>query len=259
MVIPRAVEALKERFERDDVCRETLMKELLNMPSVRSNDLKALRSLTDHITAHTRALNSLGVSSDSFSSLLLPIVKEKLPESWRVEWARRDPVGIFRLSCIPPTRDPRAGIGERDGDFRHLLKGPTSCNSSVGDAECTAHASRPNWPQFNAELVSNLQQRTSPHLSVRVIRSNGHRGSVGSCAGSQILLPMSRRGTPCPKLQGWTLSRMRPKPPRASAQPVQFEFTAGRCCSDGTTGCSAQACTGSHQCVQSWTTADCGY
>ena len=85
-----AVEALKERFERDDVCRETLMKELLNMPSVRSNDLKALRSLTDHITAHTRALNSLGVSSDSFSSLLLPIVKEKLPESWRVEWARRD-------------------------------------------------------------------------------------------------------------------------------------------------------------------------
>ena len=64
------------------------MKELLNLPSVRTNDLKALRSLIDHLSAHTRALNSLGVSTDSFSSLLLPVVKEKLPESWRVEWAR---------------------------------------------------------------------------------------------------------------------------------------------------------------------------
>ena len=66
------------------------MKELLNMPSVRHNDLKGMRSLIDHLTAHTRALNTLGVSTDSFSSLLLPVVKDKLPEDWRLEWARRD-------------------------------------------------------------------------------------------------------------------------------------------------------------------------
>ena len=83
-----ACAALKERFEQDDVRRETLMKELLNLPTVRSNDLNALRSLIDHMSAHTRALNSLGVSTESFSSLLLPVVKEKLPENWRIEWAR---------------------------------------------------------------------------------------------------------------------------------------------------------------------------
>ena len=85
-----AVEALKERFEQDDVRRETLMKELLNMPSVRHNDLKGMRSLIDHLTAHTRALNTLGVYTDSFSSLLLPVVKDKMPEDWRLEWARRE-------------------------------------------------------------------------------------------------------------------------------------------------------------------------
>ena len=86
----QAVEALRERFELDDVRRETLLKELLNMPSVRHNDLKAMRSLIDHLMAHTRALGTLGVATESLSILLLPVAKEKLPEDWRLEWARRD-------------------------------------------------------------------------------------------------------------------------------------------------------------------------
>ena len=86
----QAVAALKERFQQDDVRRETLMKELLNLPSIRHNDLKAVRSLIDHLSAHTRALSTLGVSSESFSSLLLPVAKEKLLEEWRLEWARKE-------------------------------------------------------------------------------------------------------------------------------------------------------------------------
>ena len=85
-----AVTLLKERFELKDVCREKLMKDMLNMPSVRVNDLNSIRSLIDHIMAHTRALKSLEVTAEGFSSLLLPIVKEKLPENWRLEWARRN-------------------------------------------------------------------------------------------------------------------------------------------------------------------------
>ena len=75
------MEALKEQFDRSDFCRGMLMRELLNMNAVRSNGLTALRSLIDHIAAHTRALNSFGVTAESFYSLLLPIIEEKLPES----------------------------------------------------------------------------------------------------------------------------------------------------------------------------------
>lgn len=84
----QAITVLKDRFERDEERKEALMKELLNMPAVRGGDLKGMRSLIDHLSSHTRALETLGVPSSSFSSLLLPIVKNKIPEDWRLEWAR---------------------------------------------------------------------------------------------------------------------------------------------------------------------------
>ncbi|KAF0295883.1 Importin subunit alpha-1 [Amphibalanus amphitrite] len=85
----QAVSALKARFDLENVRRETLLKELMNMSSVRHGDLKAMRSFIDHLSAHTRALSTLGVSSESLSSLLLPMVKGNIPEDWRLEWARR--------------------------------------------------------------------------------------------------------------------------------------------------------------------------
>ena len=86
----QAVEILKDRFDLPDVRKETLLRELLSMPSVRHNDIKAMRSLIDHLSAHTRALSSLGVTTDSFSSLLLTVAKEKIPEDWRLIWARQE-------------------------------------------------------------------------------------------------------------------------------------------------------------------------
>ena len=140
-----AVEALKERFDRSDFCREALMKELLNMPAVRSNDLKALRSLTDHIAAHTRALNSLGVTSESFSSLLLPIIKEKLPESWRVEWARQ-------------------GKSEF-AEFLKFLQQEIRVQESARGA--TAPDAPSKGPNPSASVVASLNAQRMPRLSTR--------------------------------------------------------------------------------------------
>ncbi|KAF0314200.1 hypothetical protein FJT64_015304 [Amphibalanus amphitrite] len=86
-----AIDILKRRFQRDDIERETLMKRLLDAPAVHNgNDLSAMRSLVDHLSAHTRALATLGVNPESSSIVLLPVMKEKLPESWRLEWARQE-------------------------------------------------------------------------------------------------------------------------------------------------------------------------
>ena len=59
------------------------------MQSVRASDLKGMRSLIDHLSACTRALITLGIQPE-FSNLLLPVVKDKIPEDWRLEWARRE-------------------------------------------------------------------------------------------------------------------------------------------------------------------------
>ena len=140
-----AVEALKERFDRSDFCRETLMKELLNMNAVRSNDLKALRSLIDHIAAHTRALNSLGVTAESFSSLLLPIIKEKLPESWRVEWARQEKSEF--------------------AEFLRFLQQEIRVQESARSA--TAPDAPSKSPNPSASVVASLNAQRMPRPSIR--------------------------------------------------------------------------------------------
>ncbi|XP_043236743.1 uncharacterized protein LOC122389116 isoform X2 [Amphibalanus amphitrite] len=93
------------------------MKRLLNMPSV-SDDLSAMRSFIDHLMSHVRTLTAMGVSCANLSSLLLPIAKGKLPESWRLEWARQhqpDPGLEDFLGFLRKEMDMReeANIGAR--------------------------------------------------------------------------------------------------------------------------------------------------
>ena len=83
-----AIDALKERFLKTERVKDEIIKELLNMPCV-SDSLAAIQSFTDHLTSHIRTLATMGVATETFSSLLLPIAKEKLPESWRLQWARQ--------------------------------------------------------------------------------------------------------------------------------------------------------------------------
>ena len=142
----QAVEALRERFELDDVRRETLLKDLLNMPSVRHNDLKAMRSLIDHLSAHTRALGTLGVTTESLSSLLLPIAKEKIPEDWRLEWARRESVNFDDFLCFL----------NQEIKIRESARGVTAPSAS-------------NAPPTAPSVVSNLNsRRESRSVSLRL-------------------------------------------------------------------------------------------
>ena len=87
-----AVDVLTRRFSRDDIKREMLMKQLLDLPGVsKPDDIKSLYCFVDQLTARVRALETLGVTADSFSSILLPVLRDKLPEAWRLEWARAHP------------------------------------------------------------------------------------------------------------------------------------------------------------------------
>ena len=53
---------------------------LLNVePVASSNNIKALRHLYDLVKSHIRGLKALGVTSDSYGSLLSPVLLNKLP------------------------------------------------------------------------------------------------------------------------------------------------------------------------------------
>ena len=214
-----AVEALKERFDRD--CRETLMRELLNMPSVRSNDLKALRSLSDHITAHTRALNSLGVTSESFSTLLLPIVKEKLPESWRIEWARQDKSEFsdFLKFLQQELRVQESARGAIVTDVPSKVPSPSaavvaSLNAQRRPRSSVGPASTHNLcPACNREthLLSQCE-------SFMKMEHEARWAAVVEVMACFRCLMVGHRARNC---LGWALQGVWPKPPCAPAPSVQ--------------------------------------
>ena len=100
-----AVEILKDRFGRDALRKETLMANLLRLQGVtNADDLKSLRRLIDDVTANVRSLEALDTSTDSYGELLLPVLKGKIPESWRLQWARSrievDGSGNSEFSCF---------------------------------------------------------------------------------------------------------------------------------------------------------------
>lgn len=81
-----AVNILRERYDREDLRRETLMDKLINFPKVTEGEsLKSLHSLVDELTANVRALGELKIPTDNYGQLLLPVLKSRVPESWRLQ------------------------------------------------------------------------------------------------------------------------------------------------------------------------------
>ena len=58
---------------------------LLNVePVTSSQNVKALRRLYDIVESHIRSLKSVGVASDTYGSLLSPVLLNKLPTELRL-------------------------------------------------------------------------------------------------------------------------------------------------------------------------------
>ena len=75
-----AISVLKGRYGNKQKIIALHMDTLLNLESVTSqHNLTSIRRLYDQIEANIRGLRSLGVTSDTYASLLLPVVIKKIP------------------------------------------------------------------------------------------------------------------------------------------------------------------------------------
>lgn len=84
-----AVSILKQRFGNTARRKASLMASLLNTPRfIDTEDLRTVRGFIDELTAKVRALEVLQVNKDEYGQLLLPVLKSRIPESWRLQWAR---------------------------------------------------------------------------------------------------------------------------------------------------------------------------
>ena len=85
-----AIDILTNRYGRKEIQQEALMNQLLSLRSV-SDDRRPeeMRKMVDSLSSIVRALQSEGLSSDKYGSLLKPILESKIPVSLRVQWGRQ--------------------------------------------------------------------------------------------------------------------------------------------------------------------------
>ena len=76
-----AVSILKKRFGDKNQIVTKHMDALMSTESVTSSqNLKGLQHLHDTVESHIRSLKTLGVTSESYGSLLAPVLMKKLPQ-----------------------------------------------------------------------------------------------------------------------------------------------------------------------------------
>jgi len=83
-----AVELLKERFGKPKNIIAAHMDELLKVPTCTSERAASLRQVYDKINVHIRGLASLGIDSDQYGSLLIPVIMSKISSEMRLRAAR---------------------------------------------------------------------------------------------------------------------------------------------------------------------------
>ena len=93
-----AIELLKERFGQPQQIISAHMDELLKIQGCNDSDrFTSLRYVYDKITVHVRGLASLGVDSEQYGSLLIPIVMAKLPSELRLRIARVAKGSVWKI------------------------------------------------------------------------------------------------------------------------------------------------------------------
>ena len=96
----KATEILKTRFGKSQQIISAHMQELLNLQSHPSDKTNQLRSIYDNITVHIRGLESLGVSSEKYGSLLIPVIMSRMPTDIALQVARKTSEDIWKIDDI---------------------------------------------------------------------------------------------------------------------------------------------------------------
>ncbi|GFX47419.1 integrase catalytic domain-containing protein [Trichonephila clavipes] len=86
----KAIKIVENRFGRKELIVDFHMNRLLNLTPVRKSfDVIALRNLYDQLEINIRGLESLEISPDSYSCLLLPIIMKAIPPDLALEYNKK--------------------------------------------------------------------------------------------------------------------------------------------------------------------------
>ena len=93
----KAMDILKERYGKPQHIISAHMQELLSLQNDRTTEL---RMIYDKIMVHVRGLESLGISSEKYGSLLIPVILSCMPSKIALQVARKTSEDIWSIQDI---------------------------------------------------------------------------------------------------------------------------------------------------------------
>jgi hypothetical protein len=98
-----AVQILQERFVKTQQSISAHMDETLKIQACTSNRTGQLRYVYDKISVHVRGLATLGVSSEQYGGMLIPIIMSKLPSDICLGIARKSKGDVWKIDDLLDT------------------------------------------------------------------------------------------------------------------------------------------------------------
>ena len=144
-----AVNLLIKRYAKPGAIKRAHINELINLAPVFSeNNVERLRHLRDQIETHFRSLEAQGVEKESYSSVVVPVLMEKVPQSLRNNMIR------FGTNHMEWNVDDMLEALEKELD---VLEGHIPILSGGGKRQVVVQQQRPksNGPPTASALFSS--------------------------------------------------------------------------------------------------------
>lgn len=144
-----AIEILHERFGKPQQIISAHMDELLKLPSCTGTDRSSsLRLVYDKLSVRVRGLTSLGVASDQYGGLLIPVIMAKLPNEIRLRVARETKSTVWKIEEL-------LELIKQEVEARELSEGVKA--SEERNSKPSNFSKSPKYSTGNS-LVSNEDQ-----------------------------------------------------------------------------------------------------
>jgi hypothetical protein len=149
-----AITILRERFGKTQQTIAAHMDEILKIQVCMNGRTSQLRYVYDKISVYVRGLASLGVSSEQYGSMLIPIIMSKLPIEIRLEIARKSTGDVWKIEELLETI-------KTEIEAREVSEG---VQSSQQPSKNSVPPYSPRIPSAGAFMTFMTEDKTGKHI-----------------------------------------------------------------------------------------------
>ena len=175
-----AVGILKDRFGNEQILISAHMESLLRISKIASRDnIKGLRMLYNHVESCVRNLKSLKLDTSGYGSLLIPILKDRLPDEITMIISRKFGEEIWTLDKVMEY-------------FNSELRAQENCSASTSSRSIPNESHRKGGNYTTSGLFGQTNKVACVYCS-KEGHSSSKCSSVSNCQSRKAILRRNKR------------------------------------------------------------------